>query len=389
MDDPRNPARIPEPASPMADVPVTPLSEKDAPKTFIERGASVPFTTAALMWARVRQRVNIKELLVPGLANTRGIYVFEWAGIPQRFTLTLHDRLLHRAIAPEPAPTPTAIAAIANRVGLSGAAGPEVQAAAQRRVEQAETLSLLARYTIMMRAIERMSGDGTRMAVSELRTPAGQQRAKEILAKIAARSKLTPQVLQERIDQLGSSLADTGLAGMPIKAPVRLLMQQMAQMARVLREWADEGKGDSVIEARLISQVSEETCRLAEQITAVIDDSTADIDALFADWTNGERVLRAAVQRAAWLLDGWERLVNMWLDVADRSPSDQSQTLSLMSYLMPLIPASELKPEDAAKWGEFSKTLYTQARNSDTPPTGLFDLEMMLRLEGHRARDAS
>ncbi|MBV8537646.1 MAG: hypothetical protein JO128_18765, partial [Alphaproteobacteria bacterium] len=305
----------------MADVPVTPLSEKDAPKTFVERGASVPFTTAALMWARVRQRADIKELLVPGLANTRGIYVFEWAGIPQRFTLTLHDRLLFRAIAPEPAPTPTAIAAIANKVGLSGAAGPEVQAAAQRRVEQAETLSLLGRYTITMRAIERMSGDGTRMAVSELRTAAGQQRAKDILAKIAARSKLTPQILQERIDQLGAGLAETGMPGMPIKAPVRLLMQQMTQMSRVLREWADEGKGDSIVEARLISQVSEETCRLAEHITAIIDDNTLDIDALLADWTNGERILRAAVQRVAWVLDGWERLVNMWLDVADRSPS--------------------------------------------------------------------
>ncbi len=371
------------------DVPVTPLSEKDAPKTFAERGASVPFTSAALMWARARQRADIKELLVPGLANTRGIYVFEWAGLPQRFTLTLHDRLLHRAIAPEPNPTPTAIAAIANRVALSGAAGPEVQAAAERRAKQAEDLALLARYTLVMRAIERMSGDGTRMAVAELRTAAGQQRAKEILAKIASRSKLTPQLLQERIDQLGASLAETGLLGMPVKAPVRLLMQQMAQMSRVLREWADEGKGDSVVEARLISQVAEETFRLAEQLTAVIDDSTVDIDSLLADWTSGERVVRAAVQRLAWLLDGWERLVNMWLDVADRSPSDQSQTLSLMSYLMPLIPANELKPDDAAKWGQFSKTLYTQARSSDTPPTGLFDLEMMLRLEGHRAREAS
>jgi hypothetical protein len=373
----------------MADVPVTPLSEKDAPKTFAERGASVPFTTAALMWARVRQQAHIKELLVPGLANTRGIYVFEWAGVPQRFTLTLHDRLLHRAIAPEPAPTPTTIAAIANRVALSGAAGPDVQAAAQRRVAQAETLTLLARYTLMMRAIERMSGDGTRIAVAELRTAAGQQRAKDILAKIAVRSKLTPQVLQERIDQLGTNLADTGLPGMPIKAPVRLLMQNMAQMSRVLREWADEGKGDSIVEARLISQVAEETFRLAEQLTAIVDDSTVDIDTLLADWTNGERVVRAATQRLSWVLDGWERLVNMWLDVADRSPSDQSQTLSLMSYLLPLMPPSELKPEDSAKWGQFSTTLYAQARNSETPPTGNFDLEMMLRLEGHRAREAS
>jgi hypothetical protein len=36
-----------------------------------------------------------------------------------------------------------------------------------------------------------------------------------------------------------------------------------------------------------------------------------------------------------------------------------------------------------------SMTLHTQARSSDTPATGAIDLEMMLRLEGHRAREAS
>lgn len=373
----------------MADVPVAPLTEKDAPKTFAERGAAVPFTTAALMWARVRQRADIKELLVPGLANTRGIYVFEWSGIPQRFTLTLHDRLLYRAIAPEADPSPTAVARIAERIALSGAAGTDVQVAAQRRHKQAEDLALLVRYALTVRAIERMSGDGTRTTIAELRTPAGQQRARQILARIATGAGLTAQALQDRIEALGVALADVGLPGMSIKAPVRLLLQKMGQTARVLREWADEGKGDAVVEARLISQVADETCRLAEPLTAIVDDSTADIDSLMRDWKTGERTVTAAAQRLAWVLDGWDRLVNMWLDVADKSASDQSQALALMSYLLPLIPANELRPDDAAKWGQFSKTLYTQARNSETPPTGLFDLEMMLRLEGHRAREAS
>lgn len=373
----------------MADVPVAPLSEKDAPKTFVERGAAVPFTTAALMWARVRQRANIKELLVPGLANTRGIYVFEWSGIPQRFTLTLHDRLLHRAIAPEAAPIPTNIARIANRIALTGAAGPEVQAAAERRAQQAEMRALLALSTLTMRAIERLSDDGTRISVGELRTEAGQRRAKDLLSRIGARYALTGQVVQDRLEALGTTLADVGLPGMPTKAPARLLLQQIVQMSRVLRAWADEGKGDSVIESRLISEVAEETFRLCEPLIALIDDTTADVDPLLRDWARAERGLVAAVQRLSWILDGWDRLTNMWIDVADKSAADQSKALSLMSYLLPLIPANELRPEDAGKWGQFSKTLHTQARNSETPPTGLFDLEMMLRLEGHRAREAS
>lgn len=372
-----------------ADAALAPLSEKDAPKTFGERGAAVPFTTAALMWARVRQRANIKELLVPGLANTRGIYVFEWSGIPQRFTLTLFDRMLHRAIAAESNPSPMAIAQIANRVALGGAAGPDVQAAAERRIKDAESFTLLCRFVLTMRAIERMSADGTRISLAELRTDAGQQRAKKILSEIASKRNLSAQALYDRIETLSRLLGAVGIPGMPVKTPLRQLVQRMVQTTRVLREWADAGKGESIIEARLIAQVADETCQLVEQQTAIVDDNTTDIDALLQDWTTGERLMAATVVRLAWLLDGWDRLVNMWTDVADKSASDQSKSLALMSYLLPMIPARELRPEDVAKWGELSKTLYTQARTSETPATGLIDVEMMLRLEGHRAREAT
>src|SRR5258708_35650969 len=253
----------------MADLPVTPLSEKDAPKTFVERGAAVPFTTPALMWARVRQRANIKELLVPGLANPRGIYVFEWAGIPQRFTLTLHARLLHRAIAAEPSPTPSVIARIANRIALSGAAGADVQVAAERRARQAAELVLLARLTLTMRMIARMNGDGSAMTPSQLRTEPGERRAKQLLSEIGGRLKLTPQSFHDRIEGLATVLGEIGLPGMPVKSPARRLLQSLVQITRVLREWADEGKGDAVVEARLVAQVAEETFRLSEQQTAV------------------------------------------------------------------------------------------------------------------------
>ncbi len=367
----------------------TPLSEKDAPKTFVERGASVPFTTPSLMWARVRQRTNIKELLVPGLANTRGIYVFEWAGIPQRFTLTLHDRLLHRAIGPEPNPSPDVVASVANRIALSGAAGPDVQLAAERRVKEASDLALVARLGLTMRILSRMGGDGAAMSLQELRSDAGQQRAKQILSAIAGRLNAKPQAFYDRLEALGTLLGEVGFSGMAVKAPVRRLLQTMVQLTRVLREWADAGKGDSVVEARLISNVAEETCRLVEQQIAIIDDHAQDIDSLLQEWPVGERDIRAAVERIRWLIDGWDRLSNMWLDVADKSASDQSKSLALMSYLLPLVPQRELQSDDAAKWAAFSSTLYGQARSWETPPTGLIDFEMMLRLEGHRAREAS
>jgi hypothetical protein len=373
----------------MADAPATPLSEKDAPKTFGERGAAVPFTTAALMWARVRQRPNIKELLVPGLANTRGIYVFEWSGVMQRFTLTLHDRMLYRALAPEANPTPAAVARIATRIALGGSAGPEVQAAAEKKLRETDDLALLARFALTLRALDRMGGGAAAMTLAELRTDAGQQQAKQHLAKIAAGLGISAQVFYDRIETLGRMLGEVGLPGMPVKAPTRQLLQRMVQLTRVLNEWAEEGKGDAVVEARLIANVADETGQLASQYTALVDGSTAQVEDLLRDWDRSQRLIATAVDRLAWVLDGWDRLVNLWLDVTDKTASDQSQALALMSYLLPLVPPGELRPEDAAKWAAFSTTLYAQARAGETPATGMVDLDMMLRLEGHRTRDAS
>jgi hypothetical protein len=373
----------------MADAPLTPLSEKEAPKTFAERGASVPFTSPSLMWARVRQRDHIKELLVPGLANTRGIYVFEWPGIQSRFTLTLHDRLLHRAIGPEKNPTPATIARIANKIALGGSAGPDVQAAAQKRQKDTQNLVVMARLTLTMRAIERMSGDGSTTTVEELGTDAGQRRAKQLLAKIAGGLNLNAEAFYARIETLSSMLGEVGMPGMPVKAPTRQLIQRMLSLARVLSDWASDGRGDSRVEAQLIARVAEETVRLVENPIHAIDQNTLAIENVLRAWDSGQRIMATAVDRAAWLLDGWDRLCNMWLDVADKSSSEQSTSLALMSYLLPMIPPNEMPPEDATRWGELAKVLYTQARSSETPSTGGIDLEMMLRLEGHRTRELS
>src|SRR3954464_13983367 len=107
------------------DVPVPP---KDAPRSFAERGVAVPFTTTELLWARVRQNGSTRELLISGLAQTRGTYVYEWQTIRNRFALTLHDRLLHKAIQAGPIPTPDTIRFTALKVAGSGVGGGDAQA---------------------------------------------------------------------------------------------------------------------------------------------------------------------------------------------------------------------------------------------------------------------
>ena len=65
------------------------------PRTFLEWGVAVPFTTPLLSSGRVRPgRRGRPEMLMPNPSGGRGLYVFDLAAAPEVTSLTLHDRLL-------------------------------------------------------------------------------------------------------------------------------------------------------------------------------------------------------------------------------------------------------------------------------------------------------
>ena len=85
------------------------------PGTFLERGASVPFTTPHLNGARARpgSRSGL-EFTVPNPSGGRGIYIVPWEGIFALCRPTLHDSRLISALSAMRGVTPTAIRAIIN-----------------------------------------------------------------------------------------------------------------------------------------------------------------------------------------------------------------------------------------------------------------------------------
>jgi hypothetical protein len=209
-------------------------SSKDAPKTFAERGVAVPFTTAELLFARVRQKGEGKELLVPGLAQTRGIYVYEWASMRNRFQLSLHDRLLHMQVRVSATPNPGAMSAVALRVARGGTAGGEALAAAEETARQAESLPLLARFTLTQRLLERLGAGAFTLSPEELITPEGQQKMIDALAPVSHVYSMSGPQLAARLETLGNYLGLVGVAGMPVEPPARRLAQRLDLLSKAL-----------------------------------------------------------------------------------------------------------------------------------------------------------
>ena len=94
------------------------------PRTFLEWGVAVPFTTPLLSSGRVRPgRRGRPEMLMPNPSGGRGLYVFDLAAAPEVTSLTLHDRLLVERLLELPAPSPSEIRKAAQEVAIEGAAG--------------------------------------------------------------------------------------------------------------------------------------------------------------------------------------------------------------------------------------------------------------------------
>jgi len=362
----------------MNDTPAS--SSKDAPKTFAERGAAVPFTTTELMFARMRQKGETKELLVPGLAQTRGIYVYEWASMRNRFQLSLHDRLLHFQLTIAPTPTPAALSAISLKVALGGSAGGEVLAAGEETARYNESLPVLARFALTQKIIERLSAGGVVITSEEMATEDGQRRATDQLSQIAHVYGINGQQLYARIETLSSILGPIGVPGMTAQTPARRLTRRLELVGKVLEKWAGTG-GESDAEAVMVSRVALETVRYANNCFSNLDAETGAVDVLLAAWNERIDEVKARAERALWLLDGWERLVSAWQNVSNKERSLQAQCLILMSYVMPMVPTNEVTADERPAWEDMNAELTKLIAANEEG----VDVETMLEVLGPHA----
>lgn len=356
---------------------------KDAPKTFAERGVTVPFTTPELLWARARQNGDVKELLVPGLAQTRGIFVYEWATIRNRFALSLHDRLLFKEILNGPSPTPDAIATMVLKIAGGGFAGGEAKATTEATAQQADTLALHTRVSLIQRLLERLGATNVGLSVDDMMAEDGALKGTIALAQLAPTFGLTGQALYGRIETLSSLLGTIGLPGLALDAPNRRLVDRLKLLSRALMEWADAGHGDASGEARLIGRVAAESARLAASGLAKIDTETAAIEVLLTEWAERIEMMRAETTRIIWILDGWERFLRLWQNAASQTRMAQSTALVLMSYIIPMIPTKELEAEDRRTWDEINSELAKIIAAHE----GGVDMKTMLELLGPEGKE--
>ena len=332
--------------------------------TLEDRGLAVPFTTPMLASCRIRRDYRERlEILVPSLADGRGLYVIPWAMLPEVTALTLHDRILHEEIS-TPAPlSPRRIREASLKVAETGLAGAPARDAAKRTREEdaAEVASFQAMVaTQAARAVMRSRSRKPTLAHA-LPEPAVNDESAALLAPIGFQTA-TPL---GRLRQLASELDDFSLS---------------------LDRWIDAEKEEEAKLARFCSDMAQFT---RERSSVYLADFDYQCDRMARDvecWPAAVEVLERTADRIAWLLDGWRFPLDWWHTAANEAREEQSLALFGIFRTLPLIPNAEANRPQLQHRVRMGAQTRRWARQFEDWQTGQDDTELVVRIERLRAQ---
>ena len=333
------------------------LTETSNPTTFRSRGVAAPFTTPRLAGARIRKaQQGGVELVVPSPSGSRGSYVIPWSGISALCHPTVHDTMLYRGIGRLPAVDPVRVRDVALEVAASGFAGRAAMAAAAAVREQDRAARQLTHVLLVAELLEQAEPGGAQLAEAAERTAAFDQRAGEVLARIAPSLGCPPAHLAISLAALGKAFAPVGIAPVGIAGDDRAMRMKKRIPGRIpgLIDRLDDCYVDLM---RWLTQPAQhDVVDLGQSLAAAMkmaaDDGRALLAATRAALANPMGLLKRFLAdadatlglalRCDWLLDGWERVCLLWQTAA--TPVARRTVLLEVAQLLPML------PDEAADW---------------------------------------
>lgn len=363
------------------------LSTRYWPASFEERGVVVPFTTPTLAFSRVRaDRDERLEILIPGMSGTSGIYVIAWPSVRNVFRMTVHDRMLHEAIADAKATTPRAMRLCANQTAMTGLAGADAIECSKAALEQEQNERLLTNFYLVNSVVDRLSETQAKLTIAELSSADGQRKVRGILDDIARGIGASSERVYRSLEVWSDLIAPLGLPVMPRECRLRRLMKRLEAFRMNADEWGRHSNADPDGMAFLAADVAKLTLDIGQPIVEQIDGFAADLAASLSAWKQTEVAIRERVDRLSWLLDGWEHVLTIWDGVLESPLWEQAAAMEEIVRLLPLVPKQELERQGGDASGELENALRKSVKPMQSWQSGDVDLDLLLRIESRRAK---
>ncbi len=363
------------------------VSTRYWPATFEERGVVAPFTTPTLAFSRARSDRNQSlEILIPGLSGGSGVYVIAWPSVREVFRMSVHDRVLHEAIADAKATTPRMMRRCANQTAMTGLAGPDAVECSKAALEQEENERLLTNFYLINSVIDRLSQTQTKLTVAELSSGQGQRKVRAILDDIARRIGTSSEQIYRSLENWSDLIAPLGLAAMPHECRLRRLLKRLEAFRMNAEEWGRRSNADPDGLSFLTADVAKLTLDIGHSVVTEVDAYAADLAGSLAAWKATEPALQERVDRLSWLLDGWEHVLTIWDGVVESPIWEQVEAMEEIVRMLPLIPKKEIERQNADAWGDLENALRRFVKPMQSWQSGEVDIDLLLRVEQRRAK---
>lgn len=314
------------------------------PVTFLDRGVALPFTTPALLGARIRPASRgAVELVLANPSGTEGVYVVPWGAIEDVATLTLHDRSLCARLRALTQLSPRTIRAVAREVAAEGFAGR----AAARSAEDAALQEARRRETTEFRLLVSLIRQGEPVGSPPLdlrRAEMVQQRAGDLLRGIARTAGIPATAAYDGVVELAGLAAFCGLRG---EDPPPMVPATMAELRAVLRDiaaWAPSAGGEAEGCLALLEDGAEMTLRAGQLALDSAQGILDDLPGLLISWQAKRDQVAVFFARPEWVLDGWDAICALWRAA---HPAQRRAALMDMASLVPVMPA------EVSEWAGF------------------------------------
>ena len=328
------------------------------PRTFLDRGVSVPFTTPHLNGARARPGPRgALEFTVPNPSGGRGIYIVPWEGVFALCRPTVHDTRLITVLSGLREVTPLAIRRAARAIAAEGLAGRAARSAAEEAIAIDEKSRMMANFQLLLELVGQVEArlanvglamPGTAAAGDAAQTIAPQvgpadleRRARESVACIASELRLSTEEIATSLEALAVLFANVGVGKLASASRVPRIVAALSELRAAMLEWARSHADESGGDATRVAEAAEVTLTCVRLVMAEVHALPRDMRALLRGWLDDPADMANRVARPDWLVDGWERIVLLW------QTADMLGREITLAEMVGLIPAL---PQEVADW---------------------------------------
>ncbi|NMM45112.1 hypothetical protein HH303_11525 [Rhodospirillaceae bacterium KN72] len=312
------------------------------PPTFLKRGIFLPFTTTVVRYARLRRAGGSGlEFLIPGLSGGFETYIIPYKVLPETLNLSVHDRALHEEMAQLRDVSPVGIRALGLRVAATGLGGPVLARRAKLELDNDRIHPTQVLFALVLSAIRQLAAShpgASSLTAESLATPDGMKLAREALGGYA-------QTIGERGDKVYAKLEKWSKTIAPLGAPdgfavgyLTLRIVDLENLANELTKWLIQEPPETAEMAQRTGTAIRAAVEAARATVAKVDSMAENMADPLRTFDEAHTAMAEAVSRVSYILDGWQRILDMWTAARSGDRFTQRDTLEEFCQHLPILP---------------------------------------------------